>query len=119
VGRNGKTKKPIVERIIARFCHRAAHKVKEPAHKKVDMRCDQCGLEILPGEKLLSTTADIEGAPIGTRAYPVRGTRTIPLVLCATCAARRNSSQRWFLWAFLLMIGGMILAAILVGMLPR
>jgi hypothetical protein len=80
------------------------------------MRCDQCGREIRSDEKSLSTTSEAEGAPIGTRAYPVRGTRTVPLVLCEKCAARRDSSQKWFLWAFILMVGGMILAAFLVGL---
>lgn len=82
--------------------------------------CDQCGREIRSGEESLSTTTEAQGAPIGTRAYMgPDDTRTIPTVLCPTCAARRDSTQWSFLWAFLLLVGGMIVAATLIEILPR
>jgi hypothetical protein len=83
------------------------------------MRCDECGREIRSDEKSLSTTFDLEGAPIGTRAYLARGSRTIPLVLCEICAARRQATQRWFLGALVILIGGLIVASLLVGLLTR
>ncbi len=83
------------------------------------MRCELCGRRIHAGEHSLSTTIEEDGAPIGNRAYPIHGTRTKPVVLCDVCAANRNSSYRWFLWAIPLMIGGLVLAAYLVGLLVR
>jgi hypothetical protein len=81
------------------------------------MRCDHCGREIPSGEKSEFTTFEVEGAPIGTRAYPVRGTRTVPLLLCEACAARRQSTQRWILWTLMLTIGGVIVLGILIRLI--
>lgn len=75
------------------------------------MRCDQCGRQIESGEKASETTVEVD-----PRAGPtVYGavTRTKSLTLCASCAARRNATQRFFMWGIALVVGGLILAAIL------
>ncbi|MEX2113064.1 MAG: hypothetical protein WD845_07745 [Pirellulales bacterium] len=43
--------------------------------------------------------------------------KTCQLTMCAACAKSRRATQRTFTWVFLLVIGGLIVAALLVGFL--
>jgi len=77
------------------------------------MRCDECGREILSGDDPLITIVDFEAAGFDRRSI------SQPLVLCSACAARRQSTLRFFLWASMLLVGGLIAAAFLVGIISR
>lgn len=76
------------------------------------MRCDQCGNEIRSGEDSLLTTVEVVD-PTALRAV-VMGpkTRSVPLALCERCAARRKTTLRWFLWALVLLICGMLVLSV-------
>jgi hypothetical protein len=77
------------------------------------MQYNQCGCEISSCEDPLLTTVDEQ---VDTPGLAGAKTRMYPLVLCPACAARRSAVERFFLWAFLLMIGGIVVAALLVQM---
>ena len=77
------------------------------------MQCDQCGREIRSGEDSIPTTVERPNDQV-TGAYPIRSTRTSSIMLCAECAAYRNGTLRWFLWAVLLVIVGMIASGLLM-----
>lgn len=83
------------------------------------MRCDRCGREIRSGEKSLSETVEVaDPAAFSAAASKIR-TVTMPLQLCAACAAKQSLTERWFLWAFLLTVGGLILAALFIQFVAR
>jgi hypothetical protein len=73
------------------------------------MHCDQCGCTFHAGEDSLVTTVAVQigGAGEGGARTEIR-----PLALCDRCAAGRRKTQRFFIWTFLLLVGGMTLAAI-------
>jgi hypothetical protein len=75
------------------------------------MRCDKCGREIHSGETSLLTT--VEKPDFSMVANPGY-TRAVSLTLCEACTASRNSTQRLFIWAIALVVGGMIAGAILI-----
>lgn len=77
------------------------------------MRCDECGREIRSDGGSLITIVDFEAAGFDARSV------SQPLALCSACAARRKATLRFFLWASLLMVGGLILAAFLVGLVSN
>ncbi len=78
------------------------------------MRCDRCGREIHSGEHGLFTTHDDEGGPLGTSAYPARRTYSSPLTLCEECAGRRDTTLKTFLWAVVLLVGGLIVVGLMI-----
>lgn len=75
------------------------------------MRCDVCGEEI--GK---DATVDTHSVGSSGEAW---GNATLKLTMCVACAESRRKTQRTLAWTFALFIPGMIVAALLVGMLTR
>ena len=78
------------------------------------MRCDKCGCGMHAGEEPLVTTHDKPGGPLGSTAYPVRRTESVPIRLCAQCAADRNATMRMFFWAIGILIAGLLIVGFVI-----
>jgi hypothetical protein len=76
------------------------------------MRCDRCGREIPPDEGPFFTTEDEQ---IETPGVFGAKTRTHPLMLCPTCAARRRGTELWFLWMIIAIAAGLLLCGLVLN----
>jgi uncharacterized protein (DUF983 family) len=73
------------------------------------MKCGTCGEEI-------GRDANVDTHSVGI-STEYSGNKTLKLTQCAACAENRRATQRTFAWTFVLFIAGMIVAALLVGLL--
>ncbi len=71
-----------------------------------DMKCDICGKET-EGDPIFDTYS--EG--LSGESFP---NKTLPLTMCATCFEARSATRRVMAWSILLIVGGLLAAALLV-----
>ena len=76
------------------------------------MHCSNCGIEIAPFDARLDTRI----VPGRNPKFPnLRHTKIEPMWLCPDCAKSRGMVRRTLLWSFSLFFIGLLLAALICG----
>jgi hypothetical protein len=69
------------------------------------MQCDKCGCDIAPGQAVQTSREEFHGGE-GV-------TRTVPAVLCVTCAAAQRKTARHLIWGVGLLLAGLLLVGLI------
>ena len=76
-----------------------------------EMKCDICGRET-EGDPIFDTYS--EG--LSGESFP---NKTLPLTMCAACFEARNATRRAMAWSILLIVAGLLAAALLLWLWAR